>query len=513
MKKETCSPANPHRLSMVLAPLLIVLSIFGAGSAHGQADQLDLPVKNPVVAGKFYPADSATLAQEIDGYIDQATVTLPEGERVVALVTPHAGIAYSGRIAGYTYNLVRQLQPKTVVIVGPSHYAFFDGVSVFAPGFFRTPLGLLPVNNKLAEQIAARSKKIRYFPEAYDREHNIEVQFPFLQRTVPGVSVVTLVIGDQSPENVTMLAKVLTKILRENDALLIASTDLSHYKPASRAKVLDDVCIDDMVNLQPRQLLADLRQEKTEMCGGGPAAVVLTVAKALGADQGRVLKYGHSGEVLNKDTSKVVGYVSLALVDTEKQGRSEDSSGEDVMVLSDSQKKRLLNIARESIEYYLAEGRAKQFSNDDPELAVPCGAFVTLKRGGQLRGCIGQVEGRLPLYETVAGCAISAAVRDPRFRPVTTDELPALELEISVLTPPVPVDDVDDIVVGRDGLIIEKGPNRGLLLPQVPVEWGWDRVTFLQHLCQKAGLAPNDWKSGAKILRFEALVFGENEQN
>ncbi len=501
--------------------LLAALLILGGGVFQfcipARAEQPSAPpgaqIKEPAVAGGFYPADSAELAREIDRYLRQARPELSGGDRLVALLVPHAGIFYSGRVAGYSYRLLKEMQPQTVVLIGPSHYVPFHGVSVYDRGYFRTPLGLLPVDTILARKIGSMSEDIRFFPEAFAREHNIEVQLPFLQRVCPDVKIVPLVMGSQSPDDVRMLRDVLVEVLREHEALLIGSTDLSHFYPATQAIKLDEVCMADVRALDGELLLQHLASGKTEMCGGGPAAAVILAARELGADKGRILKYGDSGDVGPQDKSRVVGYLAAALVDTatapaEKKEKTARDKGE-TMELSAEQKTRLLTIARESIEHFLNTGSAKQWSNDDPELALPSGAFVTLKEHGRLRGCIGHVEAVSPLFATVATCAVSSAVRDPRFPPVVISELADLHIEISVMTKPAPIASIDDIVVGRDGLIIEKGRNRGLLLPQVPVEWGWDRDEYLRHLCQKAGLGPEEYKSGATILSFQALVFGE----
>jgi len=514
MKKTKNTGQHAGRYSRSFAGLIIagwVLCSFGLSQCGQTPVPPEAHIKEPAVAGGFYPADSAELAREIDRYIERAQPKLEKGDRPVALLVPHAGISYSGRVAGYSYQLLKDIRPPTVILVGPSHYVPFKGISVYDRGYFRTPLGLIPVDTVLARRIASASEAITFFPPAFTREHNIEVQLPFLQRACPGVKIVPLIMGSQSADEVRILRSVLVKVLQEYDAFLIGSTDLSHFHPATEAIKLDEVCMDDVRKLDGDRLLQHLASGKTEMCGGGPAAAVIMTAKALGADVGRILKYGDSGDVGNKDKSAVVGYLAAALVDTgtTPAKKTEEPTEGEVMTLSDAQEKRLLALARESIEHYLKTGTEKKWTNTDLDLALPCGAFVTLKKQGQLRGCIGQVEGVAPLFETVAGCAVSSAVRDPRFPPVTLDELPDLHLEISVLTPPSPVANVEDIVVGRDGLIIEKGYHRGLLLPQVPTEWGWNRDEFLQHLCRKAGLGLDEWKSGATIYSFQALVFGE----
>ncbi len=181
-------------------------------------------------------------------------------------------------------------------------------------------------------------------------------------------------------------------------------------------------------------------------------------------------------------------------------------------MLSDEQKRRLIQVARQSLHTAVADGPPPDLDTDDPELLEPRGAFVTLKKAGQLRGCIGYIEPRVPLIEAVADNAESAALHDSRFTPVTPEELPDIELEISALTPLVPVQDSEEIEVGRHGLMISCGPNRGLLLPQVPVEWGWDREEFLEHTCLKAGLPPDAWRrEDAELVSFEAEVFSEEQ--
>lgn len=179
-------------------------------------------------------------------------------------------------------------------------------------------------------------------------------------------------------------------------------------------------------------------------------------------------------------------------------------------MLSNQQKRQLVRVARQALEAAVGSGCAPDLATGDPDLMEPRGAFVTLKQQGQLRGCIGYVQPRLPLIQAVADNAQSAALHDPRFPPVTAAELDDIDIEISALTPLEPVSQVQEIEIGRHGLMISCGANRGLLLPQVPVEWGWDRDEFLAHTCHKAGLSPDAWqRQDAELLWFEAEVFGE----
>ncbi len=180
-------------------------------------------------------------------------------------------------------------------------------------------------------------------------------------------------------------------------------------------------------------------------------------------------------------------------------------------MLNPEQRRRLLDVARQSIRAAVTRDRSPDLHSDDPDLTGIQGAFVTLKQQGELRGCIGYIEGVAPLIETVAEMAQAAALHDPRFPSVTADEVEGLQIEISVMSPLQPVDDVGEIQVGRDGLVISRGGSRGLLLPQVAVEWGWDLEEFLQHTCMKAGLPVDAWKGDCVIERFEAEVFGEGD--
>jgi len=179
-------------------------------------------------------------------------------------------------------------------------------------------------------------------------------------------------------------------------------------------------------------------------------------------------------------------------------------------MLDEQQRTTLLQIAREAVQAAIGHQRYAP-TTEDAELQKPGAAFVTLKKCGELRGCIGTIEPREPLIENVAHMARAAALEDPRFPPVTSTEIPDLTIDISVLSHPEPVTDVNAIEIGRHGLIIEAGHKRGLLLPQVPVEWGWSRDEFLDHTCLKAGLPKGSWRTGAALYAFEAEVFGERE--
>jgi AmmeMemoRadiSam system protein A len=232
----------------------------------------------------------------------------------------------------------------------------------------------------------------------------------------------------------------------------------------------------------------------------------MMAAEYLGANEVRLLKYANSGDVPAGDKSRVVGYSAFAFIKSSKEKKMEEEFS-----LDKKAQQVLLDIARKSVEIAVKENKVYEPSSQGiKSIEQDRGAFVTLKINGQLRGCIGYTAPIKPLYLAVRDVAIQAATGDPRFRPVSVDELPLLQYEISVLSPFHHVRNIDEIKIGRDGLLIKKGPYAGLLLPQVPVEWGWDRKTFLEQTCKKAGLPPDAWKDPeADLFRFSAFVFGE----
>jgi len=310
-------------------------------------------------------------------------------------------------------------------------------------------------------------------------------------------------------ESAQALGRAIAEAVRGKKVLLIASTDLSHYHPYQKAVDLDRIFLNHVDRFDIDGLNRDLRDNHCEACGAGPVVAVMLAAKALGANQGKVVKYLNSGDVTG-DRSRVVGYGAGVFYrtagGTEKM-KEEKKVGVD-LGLNAEEKKFLHQIARAVIENGAKGKPVPEFKVDSPILRESRGAFVTINKKGQLRGCIGYIEGRGPLHKTIEEMAEAAAFRDPRFSPVKEKELPELEIEISVLTPLRKITDVTEIEVGKHGIYIKKGWYSGLLLPQVATEYKMDRQTFLEHTCQKAGLSSNAWKDkNTEIYIFSADIF------
>jgi AmmeMemoRadiSam system protein B len=261
-------------------------------------------------AGSWYPRSAIALAEEIDRYLEAAEAPLPAG-RLVGLVSPHAGIHYSGPVAACGYSVLRERRPATVVLVGPAHRASFEGVAVHARGSWDTPLGEAGIDEELASALVSADRALFEDPRPHREEHSLELQMPFVRRVVPEARIVPMLMGTQSREEVEALAGALERVLPGRDAVLVASSDLSHYQSAAVASRLDAEVVADVRGLDADALMHRLEARDNVACGGGPVVAVMKAARALGADQVRVLRYADSGDV-SGDKSQVVGYLSAS---------------------------------------------------------------------------------------------------------------------------------------------------------------------------------------------------------
>jgi hypothetical protein len=269
-------------------------------------------LRRAAVAGSWYPGTASAITAEVDSYLEAARAAPPPG-RLVALVSPHAGLRYSGPVAAYGYGLLRDgAEGLTVVLVGPSHRAAFDGVAVHAHGGWETPLGRAAIDEEIAQALLDADRVVFDDPGVHRDEHSLEMQMPFLQRLLPGLRIVPVLMGSQSRDDVEALGAALGKALAGRRALLVASSDLSHYQPAAVANRLDAAVVDAVGRFDEESLLRRLETHENVACGGGPVVAVMKGARALGADGASVLKYGDSGDVGERDKSHVVGYLSAA---------------------------------------------------------------------------------------------------------------------------------------------------------------------------------------------------------
>ena len=464
------------------------------------------------LAGSWYPANPDELTRMVDQMLADAQPA--EGDPL-ALIAPHAGYVYSGPVAAYGFKQLEGKPYDIAVIVAPDHQMpLSNPISVWAEGGFETPLGVVPVDTELAQALIAADSRITFDPATYEKEHAIEIELPFLQRTCPNCRIVPVLMGADDDETVGALAAALLKVLPGRRAVVIASSDLSHYPKREDAQQVDGATLAAIETGDPAAVRAAITASMaagvpnlaTCACGEGPILVAMRVARGLGADKVTILHYANSADSPYGDPGQVVGYGAVMLWRQELPG------------LTEAQQAELLKLARAAIAEYLKTGRIPDYRTDDPALTRPAGAFVTLEENGDpstglrasLRGCIGRMEADdTPLYRVVQEMAVAAATSDPRFPPLTTEELNEVSIEISVLSPLRRINDIQEIQVGTHGLMIVKDGRRGVFLPQVPVEQGWGREEYLDNLCGKAGLPPDCWHADATLYSFTAVVFGE----
>jgi MEMO1 family protein len=451
----------------------------------------------PSVAGLFYPGDAAALSKAIDRLLANA----PEHHipRVKALICPHAGYEYSGQTAAIAYKLLAGRPVRTVVVMGASHYALFQGASIPNADAYQTPLGMVPISEK-TKALAATPPFVleprclvqrpgwwRQAPkpapeEGQDTpetwEHSVEVQVPFLQKVLKDFSILPVVIGEADPARV---AKALASQI-DDQTIVVASTDLSHYHPYQAAKGLDDRCVKAICDLDIEAMATQ------EACGKVPILTLLHLARQKGW-KAQMLDCRNSGDVTG-EKDRVVGYTAVAFYASAPENQSA------------SDRKFLLDLARKTLKHVTSTaGSLPEVAEKDvpPKLTEKKACFVTLTKDGALRGCIGHLTAIEPLYLAVVENARNAALRDPRFPPVESGELDKINIEISVLTEPQPLafsspeDLLSKLQPNKDGVLLRIGPSTATFLPQV---WAQipDKVKFLEHLSQKAGCEPSAWR-------------------
>jgi len=470
-------------------------------------------VRKPAVAGTFYPGGKEELSSQIDKFLatipsTPASTSPSEARRggPKILLVPHAGYEYSGQVAAYAFSEIKDRDYATVVLIGNSHHYGFDGAAVYDQGFWETPLGQIPVDETLAQKLLKESPQIFAGRQYHDQEHSLEVEIPFLQKTLKDFQILPIILGDSTTETARILAGALAKHTNPY-TLFVISSDLSHYPSYEDAQKSDEQIIESIIgnDLEKFSELSETLPQsgipnlQTAACGAGAIKTALILSKNLGISEIQLLKSANSGDI-TEDKSKVVGYAAIVFY-TDRSGAE----------LNDEEKKELLKISRQTLETYITTGQMPAIDVENKFLENPLGAFVTLRKNGALRGCIGSFEPEKPLWQVVQEMTIAAATQDRRFPPVNASEVDQIEIEISVLSPRRRIFDPEKIVMGKHGVSLIKDSRQGVFLPQVATENNWDLQTLLGQLCtQKMGLLANCWQDPqTQISIFTAEVFAE----
>jgi AmmeMemoRadiSam system protein B/AmmeMemoRadiSam system protein A len=464
----------------------------------------------------WHANDADTLTKQIEGFFQKAEVN--QANDIIALIEPHAGYAYSGQTAALGVKAANAKYSR-IIVMGPTHRVSMpDVLSVPRLTDYKTPIGEIPLDTEFISKLL-QNKIFKDIPQAYQSEHSVLIQLPLLQYSFRDFKLVPIVAGQCSPETIQKAAAIL-KSLVDADTLVVASSDFTHYGPnygyipftqnvPAELKKLDMGAFDYISRNDSMGFQQYCEKTGATICGRVPIAIVLSMLPA--GTRPELLKYTTSGELAG-DYTNSVSYLSVAFHGRwQKQTPAAATTTNTAMTNDDH--KNLLALARGTIGFYL---RNNQVPTPE-DLKVPVSeamkvkraAFVTLKRNGALRGCIGEIFPSQALYKSLIVNAINAAVNDRRFIPVMLDELKSIKIEISALTVPQPIESYNLIRLGTDGIILRKEGRVALFLPQVATEQNWTLAETLTHLSLKAGLPADGWKKDATFEVFQAEVFGE----
>jgi hypothetical protein len=485
-------------------------------------------VRQPAVAGSFYPGNRQELEREVAALLPAA----PASVAPVAVIVPHAGYVYSGATAGKVFAAFRGATASRVIVIGPSHHAGFRGGALPSARTkaFLTPLGEVPIDRDAVAALR-RDPFFKGPEEAHAPEHCLEVELPFIQATLGAVPIVPILVGHATDDDTAAAMARALAPLATAGTIVVVSTDFTHHgqsyghAPFPRDKALDSTLIElgrataeRAAAIDPHGFISQVEIGGDTVCGARPVQVLLELLRHSFSGAGQVVDVTTSAAV-SGNLSQVVTYAGIGFAGTWTAWReSEQPPG--LQSLSESEQAAVLSLARATLDTYLNHGPAlaRWFAAHavTGNLLAPAGVFVTLhntgereKRLGRLRGCIGVMEAREQLVDAILRNAISVA-HDPRFPALEASELPALDLEISVLSPLMGVPAADAIVLGTHGVVLSKGGRQAVFLPQVATETGWDLPTFLSNLSAKAGLPSDAWRTGARFEVFTAQVFGEH---
>jgi AmmeMemoRadiSam system protein B/AmmeMemoRadiSam system protein A len=496
----------------------VLLSIFIVMETFSQERSTD---RQPVAAGRFYAADKVTLSKDIS-QLFESCIKVPSKLKVRAIISPHAGYVFSGRVAAAAYSAIdRNTTYKNIFIIGSSHIMAFDGASVYNSGDFITPLGKMIVNKEIANKLKNENKLFNFPVTAHLQEHSLEVQIPLIQYYFSNnTMIVPIIIGTNNINSIKKIAEIL-KPWFTSENLFVISSDFSHYPSYNTAVEVDNSTANSIVTGNPQNFLDVLKKNSsrnapglsTSMCGWTSGLLLLYLAEGNDLLEFKRIDYCNSGDSKYGNKDEVVGYNAIEL--TEKNNKTSTPKNlADEIRFSDEEKDELITIARNNIKSILYDQKRLPVDKETlPEIfKKPLGAFVTLKINGALRGCIGRFISSDPLYEVVLESSQSSAFEDPRFSPLTKEEFSRTEIEITVLGPLKKIDNIKEIVLGRHGIYIKKDFRTGTMLPQVATENGWSVEEFLGYTSRdKAGLGWDGWKN-AELFIYEGIVLEEKKK-
>jgi MEMO1 family protein len=498
------------------AVFIVLLSIFTIMESFSQNLTTD---RQPVAAGRFYPADKDELTKNLSQLFAHCKKS-PTNMRVRAIISPHAGYIFSGEIAASAFSAIpKNAAYKNIFIIGSSHVMLYDGASVYNKGDYITPLGKISVNREIANQLILKEDVFSFPTSAHLKEHSIEVQIPFIQYYFNDKpAIVPIIIGTDDEKKIKKIAEALRPWFTPEN-LFIISSDFSHYPAYKDAIETDKLTAMSIESENPVTFLNTLKKNAsknisglaTSMCGWTSGLTLLYLSEGNNNLEIKLLDYCNSGDSPSGGKDEVVGYNAMVMLEKE-QSATTSLQSDNSFSFSTKEKKQLFEIVKNTIESRFNNSRYTIDEKTVPEsLKKPLGAFVTLKINGNLRGCIGRFISSEPLFNVVSESAISSAFEDPRFSPLSREEYKNTDIEITVLGPLKKISNIDEIVLGKHGIYIKKGLMAGTMLPQVATENGWTVEEFLGFTSRdKAGLGWDGWKN-AELFIYEGVVLEETK--
>jgi len=466
-------------------------------------------IRRPVVAGRFYDGNSVSLDRQVRKMINNADLS-DEEDQVLALIVPHAGYVFSGEVAAAGYKqLTAKHKIENVFLIGSSHRIAFEGASVYEKGYYQTPLGKIAVNGEITRRLINECELITFKEEAHVTEHSLEVQLPFLQVQLGSdFKIIPLIMGTHDIKECRGIANVLRPYFQPGN-LFVISTDFSHYPGYDDAVMVDHQTAEVILQNSSQLLFNRLQELKhsgkeglvTGLCGWTSVMTLLYLTEKRSAVNFEHLLYRNSGDISHGDKHGVVGYHAIAV---------RNSQSDSFQLTKEDEESILCLVKNELLGFF---GGEKEVINEALLVfqQTQAGAFVSIYNENKLRGCLGRFGSSLTLGQVVKEMTLAAATRDQRFDPIKKEELLNLRYEISILTPRRKIKSIDEIVLGRHGIYIEKDEYHGVFLPQVAVKTGWTLEEYLGHCSKdKAHMGWDGWRE-ADIFVFEAIIISDKD--
>lgn len=464
--------------------------------------------RKAAVAGKFYKGTKSALENELKTLFAEAEKENTTSHRIQAIISPHAGYVFSGKVAASAFNqMPKKVSYKHVFVLASSHQYHFNGAAIYTQGNYETPLGEIEVDKKLGRKLEKDFEIFQNKPQAHESEHSLEVQLPFLQYKLgTNFKLVPIILGTNNSADCKKLAQALKPYFTPEN-LFVISTDFSHYPDYDDANKIDYLTANSICKNNAENLLVTLEENKsfevdklaTSLCGWTSVLALLHLTEEREYNYLQI-DYQNSGDAkIYGDKKGVVGYWAIAVFDTNITFK-----------ITDNEKAEILAKARQSITNYLQTGKKEKFvpAETDGILNEQTGAFVSVYVKNELRGCIGGFAQDKTLNELIQEMAVSS-VCDRRFEQIQSDDLENMSLEVSVLSPLKRIYSADEIVLGRHGIYIKNGFNTGTFLPQVADKTGWNVDEFLGRCSRdKAGIGWEGWKT-AELYSYEAIIIKE----